>query len=102
MTQITKYRATDGTEWNSVEECAKRNDLCEKIRVVMETLGENKDVCVYTAWIAKENILGICREEARNCYSLELVAKNISDRNWPLNIAWNRLFSIDPDGLGRQ
>jgi len=124
MNTITKFKADDGTEFNSVTDCAEYELLCAKVDKIMAPLGDvPKEVEAGEGWlqhdletvnVAKDAILQLCRNEGfansfdyfkargRDCHPLSIIGRILSDNDGPLADAWGRFGRIDPSGREHQ
>jgi hypothetical protein len=124
MNKITKYKSTDGSEWDTEAVCVERDELCAQVNEAMAPLGDVPEgVNAGKGWLqhdpetvlqAKDAILEICREDkylsslpafsgpGRACHPLSIIGRILDDCGGPLGTAWNRFCRIDSQGREHQ
>lgn len=119
MKVVTKYRANDGTEWDTPEAAQKRDALCAEIDEVMNPLpmpprssGERIAVDRDAAHRAKERIVALCRREfpntpvftydAKSIHPFSVAGRILDDTGGPLRTAWQWFMCYDAGYLYEQ
>ncbi len=117
---FTKYRASDGSEWNTLVEADKRESLCCAVADIMAPLGPAIDLSddhylqhnVATVLAARVGILKLCgrlypnlqafhHESLLDIHPMSYVGRLLSEIGGPLyDAAWSRFMRID--SMGRE
>lgn len=118
MLAITKYRALDGSEWNSSGECVARDTLVNAVKDAMSSLAlpprkiEPEEYFQHdpTAVVdCRCRILKLAAKEfpSFDCFRHEppsevhprgIVGRILDDCGGPINTAWGRFMRIDDQG----
>jgi hypothetical protein len=124
MEAVTKYKANDGSLWDSESAATERDELIKEVNAAMAPLGErNEAMSDGKGWVqhqletvlrAKDAIIGIVRARkvipedvlqgraGRAIHPFSIVGRYLDDRGGPLNSAWSRFMSIDEMGREHQ
>lgn len=110
METITKYRATDGSEWASAADCAGRDLLDLKVKTLEQELGPGvsrgrRKVDPALVAKVKADVVAICREkwpneaifkyEAAKIHPMSYAGRFLSEVGGPLNRLWYRFSCIN-------
>ncbi len=117
MIAITKFKADDGSEFDTIEAASKRDLLHYQCKEAMKPLREinvsSRHFYQHDPEVVnqcKDRILDICRAEGfaknfqvfnnagRNCHPLSIIGRILNDNGGPLDVAWSRFGRIAPDG----
>ena len=110
MIEVTKYRATDGSEWATVVECIKRDELDAKVSRLESRLGPRVDRGrraidpMFVAGIKRE-VVSLCRHYhptqeifhnlADDIHPFSYAGRFLSEVGGPLNRIWRRFMCMD-------
>lgn len=110
MKTITKYVATDGSEWTSMTDCGKRDLLDMKVKTLEKELGPSVgrgrrkiDVAAYAR--VKADTVAICRDEfprepvfkhePSEIHPMSYAGRFLSEVGGPLNRLWWRFSCVN-------
>lgn len=110
MKTITKYQATDGSEWLNMVDCARRDLLDMKVKTLESELGpavkegrRKIDPAVFAR--VKTDTVDICRKEwptepvfqhdAAEIHPMSYAGRFLSEVGGPLNRLWWRFSCIN-------
>lgn len=105
METITKFKALDGSEWNSEEDCRKRDCLHLACELAMKPLGDvpkavsSGEVCRAQGMA---DSFPVFLHPGRMIHPLSGVGRILDDYGGPLNKAWCRFCRIDEHGREHQ
>ena len=118
MQIVTKYRAIDGSEWDTADQAMDRDNLCAAVADAIAELGEPLSSAFFggggyrqhdlaTVLSAKQRIVrlakihtghGVFDHPAADIHPFSIAGQILDDVGGPLRKAWRRFMCIDDQG----
>lgn len=117
MKRITIFEATDGSRWDSVEQCIERDRLDKRVRDIEATIPEVPkvaSVCVHrhAMLVAKRKVVVMCRElypdhsvfqhDADEIHPMSGAGRILDDCGGPLSRIWYLFMCWHDDRIYNQ
>lgn len=112
MKVLTRYQATDGSEWDDIEKCQQRDALDAEIRALEERLGPRvldgrQAVNTKTVAEVKAAVVAIAhrlwpkeavfQKDAASIHPMSFAVRFLDDNGGPVRRIWNRFMCTNGD-----